>query len=135
MIRQLLPMTVFIRSEVPLLIVAHSLMVVLSPIWTVVSSPWYLRSCGMAEMTAPGKILQFLPIRAPSMIVTLEPIQVPSPMVTLLWIVVKGSITTFLAILAPGCTYARGWFIYSSVFFVLTIWAINSASETNLPLA
>jgi len=35
-------------------------MVVLSPISTLVTSPSNFRSCGAAEMTAPGKILQFL---------------------------------------------------------------------------
>jgi riboflavin synthase alpha subunit len=44
-------------------------------------------------MTAPGKILQFLPIRAPSIMVTLDPIQVPEPILTSLCIVEKGSIT------------------------------------------
>ena len=83
------------RSTVPLLIVTHSRMVVLSPIWVVVSSPLYLRSWGMAEITAPGNILQFFPIRAPSIMVTLGPIQVPSPISTFLQIVEKGSTTTF----------------------------------------
>src|SRR5690554_3727282 len=111
MIQQFLPTTVFPLSTVPLLIVTNSLIVVPSPISTVVSSSLNLRSCGIADITAPGKILQFLPMRAPSIMVTLLPIQVPSPITTLLWIVVNGSITTFLAIFAPGWTYASGWFI------------------------
>ena len=84
MMRQLLPITVFILSEVPRLMVTHSLMVTLSPISTVVSSSLYFKSCGTADITEPGKILQFFPMRAPSIMVTLLPIQVPSPMVTLL---------------------------------------------------
>ena len=87
---------------VPLLIVTHSLIVTLFPITTVVSSSLYFKSCGIAEITEPGKILQFLPMRAPSIIVTFDPIHVPSPITTLLLIVVKGSITTFFAIFAPG---------------------------------
>ncbi|MNY23871.1 hypothetical protein D3C86_1575550 [compost metagenome] len=82
--------------------VTHSLIVELSPIIASESSPPNFKSCGTAEITAPGNILQFFPILAPSMMVTLEPIQVPSPITTLLWIVVNGSITTFLAIFAPG---------------------------------
>ena len=82
--------------------VTHSLIVVLSPISAVVSSPLYFKSCGIAEITAPGKIVQFFPILAPSIIVTLGPIQVPSPIITSLLIVVNGSITTFFAIFAPG---------------------------------
>ena len=57
-------------------------MVVLSPMCVVVYSPLYLRSCETAEITAPGKILQFFPILAPSIITTLAPIQVPSPIST-----------------------------------------------------
>ena len=49
-----------------------------------VSSSLNFLSCGTAEITAPGKILTFLPIRAPSIMVTLEPIQLPSPISTLL---------------------------------------------------
>ncbi len=94
------PTVVFILSFVPLLIVTHSLIVTLSPISTVVSSSSNFKSWGIAEITEPGKILQFLPILAPSIIVTLDPIQVPEPITTLLCIVVKGSITTFLAIFA-----------------------------------
>ncbi|MNL00419.1 hypothetical protein D3C87_1208520 [compost metagenome] len=59
-------------------------MVQLSPIIARESSPPNFKSCGTAEITAPGKILQFLPIRAPSIMVTFEPIQVPSPITTLL---------------------------------------------------
>ena len=104
MIKQLSPMVVCPEAIVPLLMVTHSLIVTLSPITASESSPPNFKSWGTAEITAPGKILQFLPIRAPSMIVTLEPIQVPSPIITLLWMVVKGSMTTFFAIFAPGCT-------------------------------
>ena len=95
----------------PRLIVTHSLIVVLSPISAVVSSPRYFRSWGIADITAPGKIVQFLPILAPSIMVTLEPIHVPSPIKTSLLMVVNGSTTTFFAIFAPGWTYAKGWFI------------------------
>ena len=80
--------------------VTHSLIVTLSPINTVVSSSSYFKSWGIAEITDPGNILQFLPILAPSIIVTLEPIQVPEPITTFACIVVKGSITTFRATLA-----------------------------------
>ena len=96
------------RSEVPRLIVTHSRMVVLSPMMVTVSSSLNFLSCGTAEITAPGKILTFFPIRAPSIMVTLDPIQLPSPITTLLCMVVNGSITTFFAIFAPGCTYANG---------------------------
>ncbi len=58
-------MTVFILSEVPRLIVTHSRIVELSPITAVVTSPPNFKSCGMAEMTAPGNIYTFLPMRAP----------------------------------------------------------------------
>ena len=64
--------------------VTHSLIVQLLPIIAKESSPPNFKSCGMAEITAPGKILQFFPILAPSIIVTFEPIQVPSPIITLL---------------------------------------------------
>src|SRR5258708_5819812 len=83
-------------------------MVVLSPMLTVLCSPRYFRSWGGADITAPGKIRQFFPIRAPSIIVALEPIHVPSPISTSLWIVTKGSIVTLSAILAWGCIYAKG---------------------------
>ncbi len=92
--------------------VTHSLMVTLSPISTVVSSPLYFKSCGVAAITEPGNILQFFPILAPSIMVTFGPIHVPCPIVTLPSIVVNGSITTFFAILALGCIYAKGCFIY-----------------------
>src|SRR5512133_2085751 len=91
--------------------VTNSRMVTLFPIFTIVSSPANFRSCGTAEITAPGNIRQFLPILAPSMIVTFDPIQVPSSITTFLSIVTKGSITTFGATLACGFTYASGWFI------------------------
>ena len=91
--------------------VTHSRMVVLSPISAVESSPLNFKSCGTAEITEPGKIEQFFPMRAPSIIVTFDPIQVPSPISTFLSMVVKGSMTTFLAITALGWTYASGWFI------------------------
>mgnify|MGYP002508483476 CR=1 FL=1 len=38
----------------------------------------------MPEITAPGNILQYLPILAPSIIVTLLPIWVPSPISTVI---------------------------------------------------
>ena len=94
-----------------LLTVTHSLIVVLFPIIVNESSPSNFKSWGTAEITAPGKILQFSPIRAPSIIVTFDPIQVPEAISTFLWIVAKGSMTTFLAILASGWIYAKGWFI------------------------
>jgi len=77
-------------------------MVVLSPIMAKVSSPLNFKSCGMAAITAPGKIVQFFPIRAPSKIVTLGPIRVPSPISTFLSMVTKGSMTTDGAIFASG---------------------------------
>ena len=49
-------------KAVPLLMVTYSLIVTLSPIITSVFSPLYFKSCGAAEITDPGKILQFLPI-------------------------------------------------------------------------
>ena len=56
----------------------------------------------MAEITAPGKILQLFPILAPSIIVTLEPIQHPSPISTSSLILTNDSIFTPLPILALG---------------------------------
>ena len=52
---------------------------------------------GTAEITAPGKILQFFPICAPSKIVTFDPMRVPSSITTFLSMVTKGSITTLSA--------------------------------------
>ena len=82
----------------PLFIVTNSLIVTLSPILTIVFSLSNFKSCGIAEITAPGKILQFFPIRAPSIIVTFDPIHDPSPITTFLSMFTKGSITTFDAI-------------------------------------
>ena len=82
--------------------VTHSRMVTLSPISTYVFSLLYFKSCGFADITAPGNILQFFPILAPSIIETFEPIHVPSPMTTSPSIDVNGSITTLLAIFALG---------------------------------
>src|SRR5476651_2312391 len=110
---------VFLSSAVPRLRVTHSRITVLSPMETVLCSPRYFKSCGGAEITAPGKIRQFLPIRAPSIITLLEPIQVPSPTSTSLCMVTKGSITTLSAILACGCIYANGWIILLQVFAFL----------------
>src|SRR3954468_12337832 len=92
---------------------------VLSPTETVLCSPRYFRSCGGADITAPGKIRQFLPMRAPSIIVVFEPIQVPSPTSTSLWMVTNGSITTLSAILACGCIYANGWIMLRGIFVFL----------------
>src|SRR3569833_257260 len=100
---------VFLSRAVPRLRVTHSRITVLSPMDTVLCSPLYFRSCGGADITAPGKIRQFLPIRAPSIMVLFEPTQVPSPISTSLWIVTNGSITTLSAIRACGCMYAKGW--------------------------
>ena len=86
-IKQFFPITVLCLSDVPLFIVTHSLITVLSPISAVVSSPLNFKSCGTPEITAPGNIEQFFPILAPSKIVTLDPIHVPSPISTLLSIV------------------------------------------------
>src|SRR5271165_4031994 len=120
MSRQLLPIVVvFLSSAVPRLRVTHSRMMVLSPTVTVHCSPRYFKSCGGAEITAPGKMRQFLPMRAPSMIVLLEPIQVPSPTSTSLCMVTKGSITTLSAILAWGCIYAKGWIMLLRFFAFL----------------
>ena len=82
--------------------VTHSRIVTLSPISTKVFSLLYFRSCGLADITAPGYIVQFFPILAPSIIDTFEPIIDPSPITTSPSIDVKGSITTFFAILAFG---------------------------------
>ena len=65
-------------------------------------SPWYFRSWGTAETTAPGKILQFLPMRAPSMMVALGPTQVPEPISTSSPIQANGSILTSSAMRAFG---------------------------------
>ena len=51
--------------------VTNSLITQLSPISTVVSSLSNFLSWGSEPITAPGKILQFLPILVPSKIVTL----------------------------------------------------------------
>ena len=77
----------------------------LSPISAVVISSSNFKSCGIAEITDPGKILQFFPILAPLNMVTFGPIQVPSPISTLLWMVVKDSIITSFPILASGCMF------------------------------
>ena len=104
MIRQLFPILVYPKALVPLLTVTHSLMVVLSPMITCDSSPSNFKSCGIAAMTVPGKILQFLPILAPFIMVTLEPIHVPSPISTSAAMVVNGSTVTFCPIFALGST-------------------------------
>src|SRR5690606_21475007 len=109
-------MTVRYLSFVPLLMVTHSRMVVLSPISAVVISPSNFKSWGSPEITAPGKILQFFPIRAPFIMVTLDPIHVPSPITTSLCIVLKGSITTLSAIFASGCIYDKGCIILYGLF-------------------
>src|SRR5690606_33472294 len=101
--RQKSPILVTFSSMVPLLMVTHSLMVVLLPISTVDSSPWNFRSWGMADITAPGNILQFFPIFAPGYMVTLEPIQVPSPISTPSWIEVNASIVTFFPMWVFSC--------------------------------
>ena len=85
---------------------------VLSPIIANDSSPLNFKSCGIAEITAPGNISQFFPILAPSMIVTLDPIHVPLPISTFFSIHTNGSKTTFLAILACGSIYDRERCIY-----------------------
>src|SRR5476651_1810055 len=119
---------VFLSSAVPRLSVTHSRITVLSPTVTVLCSPRYFKSCGGAEITAPGKIRQFLPMRAPSMMVLFEPIQVPSPTSTSLCMVTNGSITTLSAILACGCIYANGWIMLLLVFVFL-----QSAPSIRLP--
>src|SRR5690606_19226271 len=110
-------MTVLYLSFVPRLMVTHSRIVVLSPISTVVTSPSNFKSCGSPEITAPGNILQLLPIRAPSIMVTLGPTHVPSPMTTSLCMVLKGSMTTFGAIEASGWMYDNGCIIYYLFYF------------------
>src|SRR5688572_6191514 len=108
MMRQLLPTLVVHLSLLPLLTVTNSRIVVLSPISTVVGSFSNLRSCGIAAMTAPGKIRQFLPTRAPSIMVTLLPIQVPSPISTFWCMTLNGSTFTLVASLAFGWMYVWG---------------------------
>src|SRR5438477_386293 len=95
--------------------VTHSRMVVLSPISAWVFSPLNFKSCGIADITAPGNIRQFLPMRAPSIMLTLDPIQEPSPISTSLWMVTNGSITTLSAIFACGCIYANGWIMLTYI--------------------
>src|SRR6056297_3802748 len=109
--RQLLPTTVLLRSDVPRLTVTNSRMVVSSPISAVVISPANFKSCGMAEITAPGNMRQFLPIRAPSRMVALAMTVVPSPISTSPEIAVNGPTVTFLPILASGCISAFGLII------------------------
>ena len=99
-IKQFCPIFVVPEYFVPLLIVTHSRIIQLSPISARLSSPPNFKSCGIADITAPGNILQFLPILAPSIIVTLDPIQQPSPISTFFWMVTKESILTFFAIFA-----------------------------------
>ncbi len=103
MIRQFLPITVSLLAIVPLFTVTNSRIIVLSPIIAKVSSPRYFKSCGMAEITALGKICTFFPIRAPLIMHALEPIHVLSPISTFSWITTNGSIVTFLPIFAFGC--------------------------------
>ena len=128
-IRQLLPTIVFPVAIVALFIVAHSLTIVLSPIIAKESSPSNFKSCGIAEITAPGKISQFSPILAPSIIVTFDPIHVPLPISTFFSIVTNGSTTTFLANFACGSIYERDLCIN----YFLAIWARRSASTTISP--
>ena len=67
----LLPTIVRPLAAVPRLIVTFSRIRLLSPISAVDSSPRNLRSCGMAPITAPGKIVFPLPIREPYKILAL----------------------------------------------------------------
>ncbi len=105
--RQLFPTTVLPTDAVPRLTVAHSRIVVLSPISTVVSSPLNLRSCGIPDTTADGNILQFFPILAPFIIVALGPIQVPSPITTFPAMYANGSTVTSLPSMASGWIKAK----------------------------
>jgi hypothetical protein len=74
--------------------VTHSLIVQLSPIIAKDSSPPNFKSCGTAEITAPGNILQFFSYSCAFHYGNIRSYPVPSPITTLLWIV-KGSMTTF----------------------------------------
>src|SRR5690625_1114949 len=93
-------------------------MTVLSPIKVRVSSPSYFKSYDSADITVPGKILQFLTIRAPSIIVTFGPTQVPSPISTLAEIELKGSIIAESAIFASGWIYAKLCFMVFILNFI-----------------
>src|SRR6202012_723025 len=120
MSRQLLPTTVFHLSTVPLLTVTHSRMVVLSPMTASVSSPTNLRSWGTALMTAPGKMLHFLPMRAPSMMMAWDMMWVPSPISTFSVTTAKASMVTLGPILALGCTWANGLIMLLRAFYNLS---------------
>src|SRR5688572_30504583 len=117
--RQLLPTLVVHRSCVPRLTVTHSRMVVLSPMMTVVFSPMYFRSCGMAPMTAPGNMRQPLPIRDPLKMVTLGMICVLSPISTSSYTTENASMVTLFPICALGCICAKGLIMLLHSFYYL----------------
>src|SRR5690554_4458767 len=105
--RQLLPTFVNPFEAVPRFTVTHSLIVVLSPMIAVVSSPLNLRSCGIPETVAWGKITQFLPTRAPASTVAWAITRVPSPISVFSSTYAKGSTITFSPRMASGCTNAK----------------------------
>ena len=128
----LFPTIVRPLAAVPRLIVTFSRIRLLSPISAVDSSPRNLRSCGMAPITAPGKIVFPLPIREPYKILALAIILLLSPITTFLSINTKGAISTFSPILASGWIYAKGLIMLLNINYYLffTICAMNSASQT-----
>src|SRR3954464_2472294 len=99
--------------------VTYSLIVVLSPISAVVDSPAYLRSCGIAPMTAPGNMRQFLPMREPLKTVTCGMMCVPASITTSPYTTENASMVTFDAIFAFGSTCAKGLIILLRSFYNL----------------
>ena len=100
--RLLLPTMVLPLAAVPRLMVTFSRIRLLSPISAVLSSPLNFKSCGIAPITAPGKIVFPLPIREPYRMLALAIILLLSPMTTFLSMYTKGAISTFSPIFASG---------------------------------
>src|ERR1700730_1080985 len=73
----------------------------------------------MAPITAPGKILQCLPIREPLKMVACGIMCVPSPISTSAYTTEKASMVTLPAIFAFGSTCANGLIMLLRSFYNL----------------
>ena len=109
------PILVIPWAEVPLFTVTHSRITLRSPIWTKESSSENFKSCGIALITEPGKILQFLPISVPEQMTTLFPIHVLSLIWTFGSIIENGPIKTFFPIFESELIIAEGWIFFEIV--------------------
>src|SRR4030095_13624876 len=88
----------------------------------------------MAPITAPGKILQFFPMRDPLKMVTCGITCVPSPISTSPYTTENASMDTFAAIFAFGSTCAKGLIILLRSFYNLCYhlsFANESATNKN----